>query len=59
MACPSIALTTAGTTLAGVVTVDYSLQNIRSLMAGLELGATGYGFVFTAAAGISPIPSSA
>jgi hypothetical protein len=29
----------------GVVTVDYSLQNLRELMSKLELGSTGYGFV--------------
>jgi hypothetical protein len=30
---------------AGVVTIDYSLQDMRQLMNSLELGATGYGFV--------------
>lgn len=30
---------------AGVVTIDYSQQDMRDLMAALELGATGYGFV--------------
>lgn len=32
---------------AGVVTVDYSVQDMRALINGLELGATGYGFVIT------------
>lgn len=30
---------------AGVVTIDYSLQGMRDLMASLELGATGYGYI--------------
>lgn len=32
---------------AGVVTLDYSVQDMRALLSALELGATGYGFVFT------------
>jgi len=35
------------TTPAGVVTIDYSLQDMRHLMNSLELGATGYGFVLS------------
>ena len=31
---------------AGVVTIDFSLDDMRALMAGLELRSTGYGFVF-------------
>jgi hypothetical protein len=31
----------------GVVTIDYSLAGMRDLMASLDLGATGYGFVVT------------
>jgi hypothetical protein len=31
----------------GVVTIDYSLAGMRDLMAALDLGATGYGSVFT------------
>ncbi len=30
---------------AGVVTIDYSLSDLRALMLALELGATGYGYV--------------
>jgi hypothetical protein len=33
---------------AGVVTVDFSLQDVRNLIGRLDLGATGYGTVFTA-----------
>lgn len=33
--------------VAGVVTIDYSLQDMRDLTAALELGATGYGMVFS------------
>ncbi len=33
--------------VAGVVTVDYSLHDLRQLIGGLELGTTGYGVVFT------------
>ncbi len=33
---------------AGIVTIDYSLDDLRALMAALDLGATGYGFVLTA-----------
>jgi hypothetical protein len=32
---------------AGVVTIDYSLQDMREMLAQLELSATGYGFVYT------------
>mgnify|MGYP001241896052 FL=1 len=32
---------------AGLVTIDYSVQDMRVLMTALELGATGYGFVIT------------
>jgi hypothetical protein len=34
-------------TAAGVVTLDYSVQDMRALIGALELGATGYGYVFT------------
>ncbi|MDX2162249.1 MAG: Cache 3/Cache 2 fusion domain-containing protein [bacterium] len=34
-------------TAAGVLTIDYSVQNIRLMMASLRLGETGYGFVFS------------
>jgi hypothetical protein len=30
---------------AGVVTIDYSLADVRDLVSGLQLGETGYGFV--------------
>jgi Methyl-accepting chemotaxis protein-like, first PDC sensor domain len=36
-----------GARVAGVVTVDYSLQSMRDLVAALDLGSTGYGFVFS------------
>lgn len=32
---------------AGVVAIDYSLESMRRLMAGLDLGATGYGAVYS------------
>ncbi len=32
---------------AGIVTIDYSVQDMRALLTTLELGATGYGFVIT------------
>lgn len=32
---------------AGVVTIDYSVADMRDLVAGLDLGATGYGFVIS------------
>ena len=34
---------------AGVVTVDYSLQGMRDLMASLQLGENGYGYVISGA----------
>ncbi|MCE9533187.1 MAG: Cache 3/Cache 2 fusion domain-containing protein, partial [Planctomycetes bacterium] len=33
--------------VAGVVTIDFSLKDIRGLIARLDLGATGFGVVFT------------
>ncbi len=33
---------------AGIVTIDYTLEDVRDLMQALELGATGHGFVFSA-----------
>lgn len=32
---------------AGIVAIDTTLEDVRDLMAGLELGATGYGFVIS------------
>lgn len=32
---------------AGIVSIDYTLADVRSLLQELELGATGYGFVMT------------
>ena len=34
-------------TPAGIVSIDYSLDDVRQLMQGLDLGATGYGAVMT------------
>ncbi|MAU12022.1 MAG: hypothetical protein CL607_19525 [Anaerolineaceae bacterium] len=43
---------------AGVVTIDYSVADMRDLVAGLNLGATGYGFVISPSGTIlaHPVP---
>lgn len=45
-------------TPAGVVTIDYSVADMRDLVSGLNLGATGYGFVISPSGTIlaHPVP---
>ncbi len=43
---------------AGVVSVDYSLQDMRTLIGSMELGRTGYAFVFSAAGALLSNPVS-
>ncbi len=43
---------------AGVVTIDYSLLDMRTLIGSMELGPTGYGYVFSASGTILAHPVS-